>query len=368
MVDGLTGAVCVSLRPQTHHNAEDPGLAVDADIHDPDRSAVIYYRGTVCLADRLPAAPPPARGSTAEFGSQALSVAEAYQHRLFHGPRFQCLKRIAALNERGIRAYVSPSRPADCVGMERGGSWIIDPILLDAGPQLLILWAQEMRGMTVLPSRFREVRIFDGFGEALLAGASEPLECRLQVDAAGDGPIITASYQVFGPGGEMVLSVEGLESTGNESLNRLATAGKLVRNLNGINRELNEIQGTETVRPGPTMLPSLAWRRIFPGAPDLKTYWRNIVSKVDAVSEAPEDWGADVFYDPGSTGNDRVYCKRGGYLHDLASFDPLEYGVMPSSVDGGEPDHLPGRCAWLMRRWPTPVIAATARDRCAATG
>jgi acyl transferase domain-containing protein/phosphopantetheinyl transferase/acyl carrier protein len=79
---------------------------------------------------------------------------------------------------------------------------------------------------------------------------------------------------------------------------------------------------------------------IFPGAPDLKTYWRNIVSKVDAVCDAPNDWGADLFYDPNSAANDRVYCKRGGFLRDLAVFDPLEYGVMPTSVDGGEPDHF----------------------------
>ena len=79
---------------------------------------------------------------------------------------------------------------------------------------------------------------------------------------------------------------------------------------------------------------------IFPGAPDPRTYWRNIVGKVDSVSEPSDDWGADVFYDPESNDNDRIYCKRGGFLHDLASFDPLEYGVMPSSIDGGEPDHF----------------------------
>jgi acyl transferase domain-containing protein/phosphopantetheinyl transferase/acyl carrier protein len=79
---------------------------------------------------------------------------------------------------------------------------------------------------------------------------------------------------------------------------------------------------------------------VFPGAPDLKTYWRNIVGKVDSVSDAPSNWGADVYYDPDSTSNDRVYCRRGGFLHDLASFDPLEYGVMPTSVEGGEPDHF----------------------------
>jgi acyl transferase domain-containing protein/4'-phosphopantetheinyl transferase EntD len=79
---------------------------------------------------------------------------------------------------------------------------------------------------------------------------------------------------------------------------------------------------------------------LFPGAPDLRTYWQNIVSKVDAVCDPPEDWEAEMVYDPDSRENDRIYCKRGGYLGDLARFDPLKYGVMPNSVDGGEPDHF----------------------------
>jgi acyl transferase domain-containing protein/phosphopantetheinyl transferase len=79
---------------------------------------------------------------------------------------------------------------------------------------------------------------------------------------------------------------------------------------------------------------------IFPGAPDLESYWRNIVGRVDAVADPPADWRADLFFDPESRDSDRVYCKRGGYLRDLAAFDPLEYGVMPSSIDGGEPDHF----------------------------
>lgn len=78
---------------------------------------------------------------------------------------------------------------------------------------------------------------------------------------------------------------------------------------------------------------------IFPGAPDLDTYWQNIVSKVDAISDPPADaWDPKVFYDPSSTANDRVYCKRGGYLGDLAQFRPLDFGIMPKTVDGGEPD------------------------------
>jgi acyl transferase domain-containing protein/phosphopantetheinyl transferase (holo-ACP synthase) len=77
---------------------------------------------------------------------------------------------------------------------------------------------------------------------------------------------------------------------------------------------------------------------LFPGAPDLDAYWRNILGKVDATSDPPpEAWDPDVYYDPEFADPDRTYCKRGGYLGSLATFDPLAYGIPPVSV-GGEPD------------------------------
>ena len=84
---------------------------------------------------------------------------------------------------------------------------------------------------------------------------------------------------------------------------------------------------------------------LFAGAPDLDTYWRNIVSKFDAVSDPPADeWDPNIFYDPESKSNDRVYCKKGGYIGDLSQFRPMDFGVMPIAVDGGEPDQ------WLALR------------------
>ena len=78
---------------------------------------------------------------------------------------------------------------------------------------------------------------------------------------------------------------------------------------------------------------------LFPGAGDAKQYWRNIVSKVNSIGDPPPGWEAELYFDPSSTANDRIYCKKGGYLGDLAAFDPYEYGVMPKAIDGGEPDH-----------------------------
>lgn len=91
---------------------------------------------------------------------------------------------------------------------------------------------------------------------------------------------------------------------------------------------------------------------LFAGAPDLDTYWRNILSKVDSVSDPPaNEWDPKIFYEPNSKTNDRVYCKRGGYIGDLASFRPTDFGIMPVTVDGGEPDQ------WLALRVAYEALA-----------
>ncbi len=85
---------------------------------------------------------------------------------------------------------------------------------------------------------------------------------------------------------------------------------------------------------------------LFPGAKDLRTYWQNILNQVNAVQDAPDQWGKPYF-NPDSTANDRIYTRKGGFLGDLAEFNPLEFGIMPNSVDGGEPDHfLALKLAW----------------------
>ena len=46
---------------------------------------------------------------------------------------------------------------------------------------------------------------------------------------------------------------------------------------------------------------------LFPGAPNLDVYWRNILGKVDAVTDPPpEAWDTDVYYEPDSAETDKV--------------------------------------------------------------
>lgn len=73
----------------------------------------------------------------------------------------------------------------------------------------------------------------------------------------------------------------------------------------------------------------------FPMAPDMPTFWGNIVRGVDAVSEPPPAWDAARYLKSG-----RINTPFGGYLKDLYRFEPREFGIMPTALDGGEPDQF----------------------------
>ena len=83
---------------------------------------------------------------------------------------------------------------------------------------------------------------------------------------------------------------------------------------------------------------------LLPGAPDLATYWRNLVDGGDSITDAPDNRLDPSYYDPdaasGSAAPDRIYCRRGGFVDELAYLEPTRFGIMPSSVAGIEPDQL----------------------------
>ncbi|GIJ47821.1 polyketide synthase [Virgisporangium aliadipatigenens] len=80
---------------------------------------------------------------------------------------------------------------------------------------------------------------------------------------------------------------------------------------------------------------------LLPSAGSLEEYWRNLVDGVDAISEVPPNRWDPAFYDPDEAHlPDRLYCRRGGFVDDLATFDPLKFGIMPASVGDIDPDQL----------------------------
>jgi acyl transferase domain-containing protein/phosphopantetheinyl transferase len=77
---------------------------------------------------------------------------------------------------------------------------------------------------------------------------------------------------------------------------------------------------------------------LFPGAEGLEQFWRNIRGKEIQIGEPQPGWGAERHLS--GTGATRISTAAGGYLRELYRFDPSELGVMPNSVDGGEPDQF----------------------------
>ncbi|MBL7617869.1 type I polyketide synthase [Frankia sp. AgB1.8] len=97
----------------------------------------------------------------------------------------------------------------------------------------------------------------------------------------------------------------------------------------------------ETARPLDIAIVGMA--AVFPGAPDVETFWANIVSGVDAVTEVPADrFDADLFYAEDAFVKDAgkmTPSKWGGFLPPVP-FDALAYGIPPRSLRSIETGQL----------------------------
>lgn len=76
---------------------------------------------------------------------------------------------------------------------------------------------------------------------------------------------------------------------------------------------------------------------LFAKAENLEQYWQNIFNKVDGITEADSAWIRN-YYSPDSKENNRLCSQKGGFLHDLVQFEPTQFGIMPTAIDGGGPD------------------------------
>jgi acyl transferase domain-containing protein/NAD(P)H-dependent flavin oxidoreductase YrpB (nitropropane dioxygenase family) len=79
---------------------------------------------------------------------------------------------------------------------------------------------------------------------------------------------------------------------------------------------------------------------LLPKAPDLQSYWENILGKVDAITEVPVTrWDWRPYFDADQKVADKVMSRWGGFIDDVV-FDPIRYGMPPSSLRSIEPLQL----------------------------
>src|SRR5262249_51195085 len=148
--------------------------------------------------------PPTAPAVAPIAEASPVSAHEAYQNWLFHGPAFQVIEKLKGLDPSGIDASVrvNPARSGLAVSAS-GRGWLIDPMLLDAAPQLAILWSRATHGTTPLPNHVETYHRYGPLGTG-------PVEMRWRVDPGHDGHTLKARVW-FLKEGRVVGQMDGLE-------------------------------------------------------------------------------------------------------------------------------------------------------------
>lgn len=78
---------------------------------------------------------------------------------------------------------------------------------------------------------------------------------------------------------------------------------------------------------------------IFPGAPNVVSFHDNIISRRSNIKNADFNWLQNSYTDSATNKPGKIRSKLRATLGEIAFFDPLKYGIMPNSIDGGDPDH-----------------------------
>lgn len=203
-------ALAVVINPPTYASSEgfDASITIRSGSGKQQR---IHYRAAVKMAQQLPEAP---QHKVGEYRERELPVVKAYQEWLFHGPRFQVIRAINGLSSRGAAALMCPSTPQQWLaGAHVAQRWIIDPAVLDAAPQMALLWARTFHDGSALPAQFGRVIRY-----------VEQLPERFHMDfqcLPGEAHQVRANVYFSDDQGRLLLLIEELECIVDARLNRL---------------------------------------------------------------------------------------------------------------------------------------------------
>jgi hypothetical protein len=160
----------------------------------------LHYTAHVEMSE-APFTPPPFVPSVTAPNRWGMSVQEAYDGPLFHGPEFQALVDLHSIDENGASATL--------IGVRELGwtdeHWSADVAMLDGGLQLARLWGMQQLGSPLLPTRIGRY-----CGASPDPAADGPYLCHLRGRTVGE--MRTVSNLVFvGPTGRVVATLDDLE-------------------------------------------------------------------------------------------------------------------------------------------------------------
>ncbi|MFO0891868.1 MAG: SDR family NAD(P)-dependent oxidoreductase [Isosphaeraceae bacterium] len=236
--------VSARARPRQPRTAgQDASETLDVVITPAEGPRRVQYRAVVEL-ERLSAehsglvlpgfssSPAPLRGA----GPMPMSIEEAYQKWLFHGPIFRGIQSIESICPDGARAILRMSSPNDCLRDGEPRGWLLDPVLIDSAFQMQVLWARLHWDVTLLPAGVQSCRFLDrrredpGAGEPAIRSdrgrvraIREELTYELRIRPESEVPLCTADHYFFDSTGRQVGTLLRVEGTGSRKLNRLSS-------------------------------------------------------------------------------------------------------------------------------------------------
>jgi len=202
----------LSVRSRTEPAQERLGLDAVVTMTDADNPGSTCYQGTVELGDRFPE-PPEVDLSTRPLEAFPKTVTQSYEEWLFHGPLFQQIDAIEGASDEAIIADMRPSESGHCI-TGATAPWMIDPIMIDCGLQLVLLWARAFKDVTPLPSRLgRYVRHGSASGGRI--------RCVVRILPDTDESTIHEDIYFIDDVAGLIGQIKGMEVVGSRALNRL---------------------------------------------------------------------------------------------------------------------------------------------------
>ncbi|MDA0702893.1 MAG: SDR family NAD(P)-dependent oxidoreductase, partial [Proteobacteria bacterium] len=111
------------------------------------------------------------------------------------------------------------------------------------------------------------------------------------------------------------------------------------------------------IEPDAVAVIGLAGR--YPGAADLRAFWRNLAEGVDGVSEVPpERWDHRAYFDAEGEVPGTSWSRWGGFLEGIDLFDPLFFGISPREAKVMDPQER----LFLETAWAALEDGALSRD------
>ncbi|MGW0768588.1 beta-ketoacyl synthase N-terminal-like domain-containing protein [Streptomyces sp. NPDC002676] len=124
-------------------------------------------------------------------------------------------------------------------------------------------------------------------------------------------------------------------------LYQLPTAEDVARYLAGEERSARTQAAERAGAPAadePIAVVGMACR--FPGAEDVGAFWELLRDGKDAITEVPADrWDAAALYDPELKRPGSISTRWGGFVGDVAGFEPEFFGISPTEAAAIDPQH-----------------------------